>query len=646
MIKKTVVGIKVMLIVMVFRGEAQTDYPVKPVPFTRVKINDTFWLQRMETNRTVTIPIAFKQCEETGRVDNFSKAAGLMEDSFRGLYPFDDTDIYKILEGVSYSLSMYPDPELEKYLDNLIQKISAAKDDDGYLYTWRALKPEGDPLWAGPERWSKLGRSHELYCSGHLYEAADAHYTATGKRTLLEVAIKNADLIIQVFGPDKIRSTPGHPIVEMGLIKLYRITGNEKYLSLAKFFIDERGYPHAGRKLYGEYALDHKPVLEQDEAVGHAVRAVYLYSGMADVGALLNDKKYVRAIDKIWENVVTKKLYLTGGIGAVGEPGYATGEAFGKNYELPNLTAYNETCAAIGNVMWNHRLFLLHGDGKYIDVLERILYNGLLSGVSLSGDRFFYPNPLACDGKFKFNDGSLTRKEWFGCACCPGNITRFIASFPGYVYAMKDGEIYVNLFVKSSSQMEIGTNDVEMIQDTRYPWDGKVKIVVNPSASEKFLINIRIPGWARNQPLPGDLYRYLEKSNEKVTLKLNGNPVDYTVENGYASMEREWKKGDEIELNFPMSVRRILCNEKVVANRDKVAIERGPLVYCAEGIDNGGHVLDFVVSDEINFSGEFREDMLGGVTVIKSINNKLVLVPYYAWSNRGTGEMTVWFKRK
>jgi len=373
--------------------ESQRDYPIKPVPFTDVHIADNFWSPRMETNQKITIPYAFGKCEETGRINNFSVAGGLKEGTFRGIYPFDDSDVYKIIEGASYSLSINSDPKLEKYLDDLIFKISAAQEEDGYLYTARTINPDPPVRWVEKERWSNLRLGHELYNAGHMYEAAVAHHLATGKRTLLDVAIKNANLVESVFGPDKKQDVPGHQVIEIGLAKLYRVTGNKKYLKLAKFFLDERGQAH-GRKLYGVYAQDHKPVIEQSEAVGHAVRAVYMYAGMADIAALTGDTEYISAIDRIWENVVTKKLYLTGGIGASGR-----GEAFGKNYNLPNATAYNETCAAIGNVLWNHRLFLLHGDARYIDVLERVLYNGFLSGISLNGDRFFYPNPLESYGQ-------------------------------------------------------------------------------------------------------------------------------------------------------------------------------------------------------------------------------------------------------
>jgi len=628
----------------------QKDYPVEPVPFTKVHINDQFWAPRLETNRKTTIPYAFKKCEETGRIDNFAIAGGLMEGEHRGGYPFDDTDVYKILEGASYALMLHPDPELDKYLDGLIVKIAAAQEEDGYLYTCRTNDCSRLINWFGKERWSKLSGSHELYNAGHMYEAAVAHYWATGKRTFLNVAIKNADLIASVFGPDKRRDPPGHEIIEMGLARLYRATGNQKYLKLAKFFLDQRGQPR-GHRLYGSYSQDHKPVIEQDEAVGHAVRASYMYSGMADVAALTGDSDYVKAIGRIWENVVSKKLYITGGIGARG-----AGEAFGEDYELPNMSAYCETCAAIGNVYWNHRLFLLHGDAKYVDVMERTLYNGLISGVSLGGKLFFYPNPLESQGQH-------SRSPWFGCACCPGNITRFMASVPGYAYAQRDDILYINLFIGGTASIEIGKKTVQIKQETHYLWDGAVKITVEPkSRSEKFAVHVRIPGWARNQPVPSDLYRYMNESDEEVTLKVNGKQIALDMSKGYARIRRAWKKGDVIELNMPMPVRRVLAHEKVEDDRGKVALERGPIVFCAEWPDSrDGHVLNLLLPDETPLKAEYRPDLLNGVEVItgkvfgvkrggegKSLlktEQDFMAIPYYAWAQRGKGEMAVWLAR-
>ncbi len=631
-------------------AQPNKDYPVKPVPFTQVRITDEFWAPRMETNRAVSIPYAFGKCEENGRMSNFDIAAGKAEGDHRGTYPFDDTDPYKILEGASYALLVGPDPKLEKYLDDLIAKIAAAQEDDGYLYTCRKNNAKYLDNWSGTERWAKLAGSHELYNAGHMYEAAVAHYQATGKRSFLDVAIKNADLICSVFGADKKRDVPGHQIIEMGLAKLYRATGDEKYVQLAKFFLDERGHAH-GRNLYGPYTQDHEPVIEQSQAVGHAVRASYMYSGIADIAALTGDRQYVEAIGRIWQNVVSKKLYLTGGIGA-----RHGGEAFGDNYELPNMSAYNETCAAIGNVYWNHRLFLLHGDAKYIDVMERTLYNGLISGVSLDGKLFFYPNPLESRGQHQ-------RSPWFGCACCPGNITRFIASVPGYAYAHQGDSLFVNLFADGTAAVAMEDQTVQIKQQTSYPWDGNVTITVTPEQTADFTIKVRIPGWAQNEPVPSDLYTFLRESDNKATLKVNGKPIPAKTRKGFVGISCKWIKGDTIELNLPMPIRRVLCHEKVADNIGKVALQRGPIVYCAEWPDNkDGHVLNLMLTDDVNLSSEHRPDMLGGITIIegkalglagtkdnKSLTKStqdFMAIPYYAWAHRGKGEMTVWLARR
>jgi DUF1680 family protein len=632
------------------------DYPVKPVPFTAVHVSDAFWAPRIETNRKVTIPFAFQKDEETGRVDNFIRAAeALRGETFSNHkppgYPFDDTDVYKVIEGASYTLSVHPDPQLEAYVDGLIAKIAAAQEKDGYLYTTRTIDPLSPHKWAGTKRWElEEVNSHELYNLGHLYEAAVAHYQATGKRTLLDVALRTADLLDRTFGPGKEVIWPGHQITEMGLSKLYRVTGDDRYINLAKFMLDMRG-PN-GREGSGRiYNQSHVKVVEQTEAVGHAVRATYMYSGMADVAAHTGDASYVNAIDKIWDNVATKKLYITGGIGA-----RRRGEAFGDNYELPNLTAYNETCASIGADYWNHRLFLLHADGKFIDVMERTLYNGLISGVSLDGKSFFYPNPLESDGKYE-------RSPWFGVACCPGNITRFLASVPGYVYAQRDDALWVNLYMASNAEIKLDNGrTVKIAQETRYPWDGAVKMTVNPDQKAALTMHVRIPGWARNTPIPGDLYSYADKSADKVSLKVNGKAVPIQVEKGYATLHRTWKAGDSIELNLPMPVRRVVANDQVAADRGRVAIERGPIVYAAEGADNAnGRVRNLLLPDKEHLTAEFKPELLNGVMVVKGKAIELgpngqngvpktvqefTAIPYYAWANRGRGEMTVWLPRE
>ncbi|HXI91315.1 MAG TPA: glycoside hydrolase family 127 protein [Blastocatellia bacterium] len=632
-------------------AQPQRDYPVKPVPFTAVHLNDKFWAPRIEINRTVTIPFAFQKCEENGRIENFNRAAaalkGELKDKKLPPYPFDDSDLYKVIEGAAYTLSVHPDPKLEAYVDGLIEKIAAAQEKDGYLYPARTINPEKPHPWAGAARWElEKVDSHELYNLGHLYEAAIAYYQATGKRSLLEIALKTADLLDKTFGPGKQSIWPGHEITEMGLARLYRATGDERYLKLAKFLLDARG-PDGAKGSGRIYNQSHLKVVDQTEAVGHAVRATYLYSGMADVAALTGDLSYINAIDKIWENVTSAKLYITGGIGATG-----SGEAFGANYELPNMTAYNETCAAIGNDYWNHRLFLLHADARYIDVMERTLYNGLISGVSLDGKLFFYPNPLESDGQHQ-------RSPWFGVACCPGNITRFLASVPGYVYAQQGDRLYVNLFAASTADIKLDNGRrVKLVQETRYPWDGGVKMTVDPDRSGAFTINVRIPGWARNETAPGGLYRFIDRVDDTVTLKVNGSGIPLNIEKGYASISRTWKRGDVIELALPMPIRRVIANELVEADRGRVALQRGPIVYCAEWPDNPqGHVRNLMLADNAKLTAEFKPGLLSSVTVIKGnavafvydekdkvikSEQEFTAIPYFAWANRGPGEMIVW----
>jgi DUF1680 family protein len=627
------------------------DYPVRPVPFTAVHFSDSFWAPRIETNRTVTIPFAFQKEEETGRIHNFERAAAALKgedlkDRKPPGYPFDDSDVYKVIEGASYTLSVHPDPKLDAFLDELISKIGAAQEKDGYLYTTRSIDPAKPHPWAGTRRWElEKVDSHELYDLGHLYEAAVAHYQATGKLTLLDIALKTADLLTRTFGPGKQSIWPGHQITEMGLVKLYRVTGDERYLNLAKFMLDVRG-PDGDKGAGRQYNQSHKKVVDQTEAVGHAVRATYMYSGMADVAALTGDSSYLDAIDAIWKDVVERKLYVTGGIGA-----RSSGEAFGDAYELPNMIAYNETCAAVGNDYWNHRLYLLHGDAKYIDVLERTLYNGLLSGVSLDGKSFFYPNPLESKGQHK-------RQPWFGVACCPGNITRFLASLPGYVYAQQRDNLFVNLFVSNTADIKMDNRTVKIVQETNYPWDGDVKITVMPDRAGAFTINVRVPGWARNEAAPGDLYRFLDRVDEPITIRINGRPVTTKLDKGYASLAKRWKRGDLIELHLPMPVRRVVANEHVAADRGRVALQRGPLVYCAEWPDNpGGRVRNLMLPDDAKLTVEARPELLNGVCVIKGLafaygydgqgkidkkEQVFAAIPYYAWANRGPGEMIVW----
>lgn len=617
----------------------KSDYPISPIQFTQVKIQDNFWLPRMIKNTEVTIPIAFRHCENTDRINNFAVAGGLVEGEHVGKR-YNDSDVFKIMEGAAYSLSEFPDKKLERYLDSLIMLIGLAQEDDGYLYTARTINPEKVPEYSGKERWSFMEQSHELYNVGHMYEAAVAHYQATGKTSFMEIAIKNANLIDKVFGWGKIEKAPGHQEIEIGLVKLYRVTGDDRYLKLAKFFLDVRGNEGS------EYNQSHKKVIEQTEPVGHAVRALYMYSGMADVAALTSDSAYIAAIKRIWENVVTKKIYATGGIGQVGEY-----EGFGPDYDLPNATAYCETCASIANVFWNYRLFLLYGDSKYIDVMERTMYNALLSGVSLTGDLFFYPNVLESEGDYQ-------RQEWFGCACCPSNISRFLPSVPGYIYAQKENKIFVNLFISSETKINTPKGEILISQTSNYPWEGNISITINPERKSEHEIWIRIPGWAQNDPIHGELYRYARPQKANPVLKINGEIPNYTIQDGYAVILRSWEKGDIIDLVLPMEEKMLLANENVDEDYGKFAIERGPIIYCLEGIDQeNGHSLTISAKADAVFSTEFKEELLNGIDIIhfdaynmvknSEGNDELILtqikaIPYFAWANRDPSEMKVW----
>jgi DUF1680 family protein len=596
------------------------------VPFTDVRIDDEFWAPRLDTVRDKTLPHNLKFCERTGRLSNFAKAGGLIEGEFRGIY-FNDSDVYKVLEGAAYSLASHPDKELDRQVDEIIAWIGSAQEENGYLNSYYTL--------AEPDKkWTNLRNKHELYCAGHLFEAAVAHYRATGKRTLLDVACRFADHIDAIFGPDKRHGVPGHEEIELALVKLWRVTGEERYLKLAEFFLDERGRAR-GRRLYGDYCQDHKPLEEQSEICGHAVRAMYLYSGVADVAAITGDKAYIDAMERIWRDVVFRKMYITGGIGPS-----ASNEGFTVAYDLPNDSAYAETCASIGMVLWNHRLNLLHGEARFADIVERVLYNGMLSGLSFDGEKFFYVNPLASQGKHH-------RKPWYNCACCPTNVARFMPTVGGYVYAHSDDAIYLNLYVAGEGTVRLKDSSVELTQQTRYPWDGIVKISVEPAVSATFDICLRIPAWC-----------------EGARLKVNGEMLSkLEIQNGYAGINRKWTRGDLIELDLPMPIERIEAHPSVKANTGRVALQRGPIVYCLEAVDNGGRVRQLAVPRDAKLTSEHRPGLLGGVTVIKgsavvaSVKDwddtlyraasqsrpvDFVAVPYYAWDNREPGEMVVW----
>ena len=612
-------------------------YPFTQVPFTSVKISqNTFWGARLKAAREVTVPLAFSKCESEHRYKNFDMAAYTLQhpnhpgldtkewdvSKFMG-FSFDDTDVYKTIEGASYILQTYPNKKLKAYIDSVLDVVAAAQEPDGYLYTARTINPKHPHQWSGNKRWVKDEEaSHELYNLGHMVDAACAHYQATGSTKFLNIAKRYADCVVREVGPKPGQTTivPGHQIAEMALARLYTLTGEKKYLDEAKYLLDYRGKTH----IRNPYSQSQAPILEQKEAVGHAVRAGYMYAGIADVAALTKDSAYMKVIDRIFENIVGKKYYLTGGVGA-----RHAGEAFGDNYELPNMTAYNETCAAISMVYLFERMFLLHGESKYIDCMERTLYNGVISGMSMDGGRFFYPNPLSSDGKYAFNaDGNTTRQPWFGCACCPSNLCRFIPSVPGYLYGVKDNNIYVNLFAGNTSTIKVNGKDVVLEETTEYPWNGDIKIAVKKSGVKNANLLVRIPGWVRNQVVPSDLYKYSDAEKPAYTVTVNG---------------------------------------KVADDKGKVAVERGPLVYCAEAVDNQNEpVLRAVMAKKPAFSlvdnysientetkgapafsvkaikadAQILEEDANGVSVK---NNVLTLIPYYAWNHRGANQMNVWF---
>lgn len=632
------------------------DYPYRPVPFTQVRIHGGLLGARLETNRRVTVPYCLDKCEETGRIRNFAVAGGLEEGGFEGIY-FNDSDVFKVIEGACYTLATRPDPDLRARIDDLVAKIAAAQEEDGYLYTIRTIDPELAARRVGAERFSKLDHSHELYNVGHLYEAAVAHYRATGSRTLLDVALRNADLIARVFGPDRRRDPPGHQEIEIGLVKLYRVTGNPRYLNLARFFLEARGDPE-GHRLYGSYSQDHLPVVAQTEAVGHAVRAGYMYAAMADIAALTGDIRYRHALDRLWSDIVGRKTYLTGGVGS-----RRSGEAFGAPFELPNETAYNETCAAIAQALFEHRMFLLHGEARYLDMLERIVFNAILAGVSLDGDRFFYPNPLACDGVTRFNQGELGRSPWFSCSCCPVNVVRFLPSLPGCFYAVRGDVVLVGLYASGEAVLRAGGRVVRLRQRTEYPWQGRIRIEVSPQTPCELELRLRVPGWARGEPMPGGLYRYLDagaEAAEAPRLAVNGEPVALELRSGFARIRRTWSEGDRLTLELPMRVRRVVARNEVAADRGRVALERGGIVYCVEAVDHGGRVRDLVLPDAAELRAEHRPDLLGGITVLRgeglrvarrregatrTEKTALLAVPYHVWAHRKVGEMAVWLAR-
>lgn len=622
------------------------------IPFSDVNISDGFWSPRQKTNSDKTVPHELDQCNTTGRISNFAKAAGLVEGNFEGIF-FNDSDVHKLVEAASYTLHTHPNPAWEAELDEVIDKIAKSQQSDGYLNSYFTLvEPE--------KKWQNLGMMHELYCAGHLFEAGVAHYQATGKQKLLDVACRLADLIDNTFGEGKRDGLPGHQGIELALVKLARVTGEKRYMSLAEYFVTKRGhrpivfekelenpdlpgglgaYQHhytRDGKYEGTYSQAHLPIQEQTECVGHAVRAMYLYAGAADIASETGDAEITDALDALWQNV-EKRLYITGGVGPSGH-----NEGFTQDYELPNFSAYAETCASIGLIFWAHRMFLLKGESRFVDVLETALYNGALSGISLEGTDFFYQNPLA-------SRGGRHRNPWFGCACCPPNIARLLGSLGQYIYAQDGNDVWVNLYVGGNASTTVAGNvPLNISQETDYPWSGDVKITVNPEKSANFSLNLRVPSWCNNF----DISINGESYNEKNT------------DNGYLSIEKLWRSNDTVELKLDMSVDRIYAHPNVRDNLGRSALRRGPLVYCFEDVDNPDGAFETLsLVDNSTVEAVYDSETLGGITLLRGAGsvydndewgNNLYLskpsakqmqvtaVPYYAWSNRGPGQMAVW----
>lgn len=619
----------------------------EPVNFSQVTITDNFWKPTMDKVATTTLQACIFQTEvKTPRIRNFEKVARNKGEKHEGIF-YDDSDVYKALEAIAYSLKNHPDPALEKKADEWIDKIAAAQLPDGYIGTWYTL--------GGLEkRWTDMSM-HEDYNGGHLLEAAVAYYNSTGKRRLLDVAIRFSDHFDSNFGPGKKHWVTGHQELELALVKLYTATHDKKYLNLAHWLLEERGHKYAKGYTWTDwkdtaYAQDVSPVRDQREITGHAVRAMYLYTGAADVAALTGDEGYMKAMNNVWEDVVYRNMFLTGGIGSSGR-----NEGFSIDYDLPNEQAYCETCASVGMVFWNQRMNLLTGDSKFIDVLERSLYNGARDGLSLKGDTFFYGNPLASRGQH-------FRREWFGTACCPANIARLVASLGDYIYGVSGDGLWVNLFVGGNTSVKIGKTDVPVAMESNYPWDGKVRLTFQPKIKTKFALHVRIPGWAKGEAVPGDLYQFEDKTAVPFTLSLNGKSIEYTMEQGYVLIVREWKKGDQVELNLPMDVKRVTARAELKQDNDRVALQRGPLVYCVEGTDNGNQAWNLLMPDKATFSTSFQKDLLDGVVTIQfqaptiqvgsdgqSVTTEVktvTAIPYYAWCNRGQNAMQVWLPRR
>ncbi|MCY3412885.1 MAG: glycoside hydrolase family 127 protein [Candidatus Heimdallarchaeota archaeon] len=665
------------------------QYPLRSIEIINCKLGDKFWFPRQKINNDRTIPHNFDKCEETGRLDNFRIAAGRKEGTFRGIC-YDDSDVFKVMEGAAHSLILNLNDELEVFMDEFIEIIADAQEEDGYLYTIRTILKEDTGGIAGKSRWSNLLMSHELYNAGHMYEAALAYYKATGKTNFMEIAIKHFELIKQTFGPNEnqLHIPPGHQEIELALVKLYDSTGREDMLTMAKYFMDIRGdkSTHKIHSIAGLQAVfqDHLPVVNQTEAKGHAVRACYGYAGMTDIAALYNDDQYRQAVKTLWKDIVEYRLMLTGGIGE-----WRITEGFSRKYNLKNFISYNESCAALSLILFSHRLFLLFKQVKYMDLIERILYNGLLAGLSLEGDAYFYPNPLESDGIFRFNTGyrsggSTTRSPWFSTSCCPTNFARFLPQIARYAYAESKDSIYINLFIAGS----VNLHDCAFTVRTEYPWDGKIQIEIDKEVCRT--LKIRVPHWLRGKVVDSNLYEYTSPLFlSTINVRINDEEWEIDVIDGYITLDQTLERGDIISFEFPMPVMKVRAHPKLKENRGKLSIERGPLVYCAEEKDNGS-ALNLIIDERATYSTFFNEDLLKGVVTIQTTGyfrnrslgerwrmktknwvwwhkrylsgilgrwtielakrkrirgqKQITLIPYYAWGNRGGNEMIVWFK--
>jgi len=667
-------GIAIISLLVVCRAEAvETMQRVDPLPLrglkevmhAQVDLKGGFWGPRLKTLHEVTLPHALTQLEKDGHLTNFDKAAGVTNGPSIG-HRACDSDIYKVLEGAMDSLVHHDDPALRQRVDNMTARILAAQQKDGFLITYHILN-------GLDKRWDDLRLGHQMYNAGHFFEMAVEHQRLTGAPKVLDAAKRFADHIDSIFGPNKRYDVDGHQEVEMALVRLYRATGEQRYLDLARFFLDERGYVHGTEhKLFDpktavapvkpEGALtgekrrefwhaqlrlrngrmqDHKPVIDQFEAVGHAVRAGYMYSAMADMVRFSDAPGYEKALDHLWTDVVSRKLYITGGIGS----GQYDDEGFGDPYLLPNESAYCESCAAIAHVFWQHRMALLKGDAKYADMMELALYNGVLSGISLSGDAFFYENPLS-------SKSGQSRRSWIGLSCCPSNLARLIPQVGGLAYGVGDNQVVVNLYVAGEASLKLNNGArVKLVQQTHYPWEGRVGLTVSPEKVATFDLSLRIPGWARGYPVPSDLYRFAESKALPIKLAINGHTVNATPQNdGYVHITREWKSGDRVELELPMPIQRIYSHDNIKENQGKVALMRGPVVYCLEAVDNpGADVLSLALPPKAELQAEHRAALLGGVTLLKGEALaeggqpvSLIAVPSYAWANREKGAMTIW----